>query len=261
MKKKFLCFFGHFQSKVQNQSNLPPTLPSNPPPFIPSPPEPPEPHEPPPPVLPSPPPPEVPQPPPPSDVHEHCVPVAVFRQFEKDYQALEHRFRVTEAENKKLKREVNHYKTIVNEQQAGKVPKQVSDTIFKERLKPFLSETQSNMWVNNLKRPRQWSNEDYNLSEEINGLVSTKGFNAVRAHLPMPCKSALQKKFSWLSIVPGIVKPIASLVLFLQQQPNWQEKHRLVEEAFDEMKVSNLAMLDSRLECLSGPSDQAFLGM
>ena len=33
----------------------------------------------------------------------------------------------------------------------------------------------------------------------------------------------------------------------------------MISMGFDEMKVSILAELDQRLECLSGPSDEAFL--
>ena len=45
----------------------------------------------------------------------------------------------------------------------------------------------------------------------------------------------------------------------MQQQGDWKEWHKLISIAFDEMKISILAELDQRLECLSGPSDYAFL--
>ena len=100
---------------------------------------------------------------------------------------------------------------------------------------------------------------DFNNSAQIAGLVSKKGYEVVRGHLRAPSRRTIQRGFSWLSILPGIIKPIKSLIEFLQQQGDWESWYNLISIAFDEMKVDILAELDQRLECLSGPSDYAFL--
>ena len=90
-------------------------------------------------------------------------------------------------------------------------------------------------------------------------MASKKGYEVVRGHLRGPSKRTVQKAFSWYNIVPGIIKPIVSLLKFQQNQESWTPEFNLISMAYDEMKVSCLAELDQRLECLSGPSDQAFL--
>ena len=96
--------------------------------------------------------------PPPSDLHDECVPLSVFNELIKDYEALENRLKATLAENRALRKSEQYYKNLVQHQREGNVSKQTSDIIFKKRLQPFLTETQSHVWVNNLKRPRQWQN-------------------------------------------------------------------------------------------------------
>ena len=96
--------------------------------------------------------------PPPADFHADCVPLAIFNELKKDYEALENRFKATLAENRALRKSEKYYKEIAENQRQGNVSKQTSDIIFKKRLEPFLTETQSHVWVNNLKRPREWKN-------------------------------------------------------------------------------------------------------
>ena len=98
-----------------------------------------------------------------------------------------------------------------------------------------------------------------NNAAEISGLVSKKGYEVVRGHLRGPSRRTVQKAFSFYNILPGIIKPIVSLIKFQQQQETWQPEFNLISMAYDEMKVSCIGELDQRLECLSGPSDQAFL--
>ena len=162
------------------------------------------------------PPKELPEPPPtpplaPSDIHDKCVPVQIFQGLESDYQALENRLKSVMAENRVLRKSVEYYKTLSNAQREGDLPKKTSDLIFKKRLQPFMTETKANMWVKNLKRPRQWEAEDLNVGAEIASHVSKKGYDIVRGHLHGPSRRTLQKRFSWLSITPGIIKPISKL--------------------------------------------------
>ena len=155
----------------------PPAL-SPPPPYVPPNPQstPPTPSIPAP-LAPPPQPPDVPAPPPtaPADLHEFCVPVSVFNDFMEGYRALENRLKSTIIENRLLKQSADYYRDITHAQRDGNVPKRTSDLIFKKRLEPFLTETQSNVWVKNLKRPRKWKNEGvyYFLSEYLESRVTS----------------------------------------------------------------------------------------
>ena len=162
---------------------------------------------------------EPPEPPPspptpplaPSDIHEKCVPVEIFQGLESDYQALENRFRSVQAENRVLRKSVQYYKTLSNAQREGDLTKKTSDLVFKKRLQPFMTETRANMMVKNLKRPRQWEAEDLNVGAEIAYHVGKKGYDIVRPHIHGPSRRTIEKRFSWLSITPGIIKPISKL--------------------------------------------------
>ena len=158
-----------FKEVASAEQPLPIPPPSPPsallPPFVPpNPPNPPSPlPQTPLPLTPQPPstPPDVPAPPPtaPADLHEFCVPVSVFNDFMEGYRALENRLKSTIIENRLLKQSADYYRDITHAQRDGNVPKRTSDSIFKKRLEPFLTETQSNVWVKNLKRPHKWKNE------------------------------------------------------------------------------------------------------
>ena len=154
----------------------------------------------------SPPPPDPPSAP--SDIHESCVPLTIFKGLEADYEALERRLKSVQAENRILKQSADYYRGLVHEQRDGKVPKRTSDIIFKKRLEPFVTETRAHVMVNNLKRPRQWAAEDLNAAGEILSHVSKKGFDIVQKHTGGPCRDTVKRGFSWLSIMPGIIKPI-----------------------------------------------------
>ena len=170
MQNPFKELASAYQPLQMPPPSPPPAL-SPPPPYVPNPQS-----TPPAPLTPPPQPPDVPAPPPtaPADLHESCVPASVFNNFMKDYKVLENRFKATEIENRLLKQQLDYYREICHAQRDGDVPKRTSDLIFKKRLEPFLTETQSRVWVKNLKRPRKWKNEGvyYFLSEYLESRVT-----------------------------------------------------------------------------------------
>ena len=128
---------------------------------------------------------------------------------------MENRLKSVLAENRQLRKSLEYYKHLSEAQKEGDLPKKTEDLIFKKRLLPFMSETRTNVWVKNLKRPRQWEAEDLNMAAEIASHTSKKGYDVVRGHLNVPCRRTIQKRFSWLSIVPGIIPQIGRFTRFL----------------------------------------------
>ena len=144
----------------------------------------------------------------PTDIHANCVPQEIYQEFWSGYQATEKRLKSVLAENRLLRKQLQYYKDLSEAQKNGDLPKKTEDLIFKKRLLPFMTETRANVWVKNLKRPREWEAEDLNVAAEIASHTSRKGFEVVRGHLNVPCRRTIQKRFSWLTIVPGIIKQI-----------------------------------------------------
>ena len=77
----------------------------------------------------------------------------------------------------------------------------------------------------------------------------------------MPALSTIRKRYSFVAIVPGYIKPIIEYLSFLKQQPNWTPNDALCSITYDEVHLSNLAQFDTKLGRCVGPHKCALLLM
>ena len=91
------------------------------------------------------------------------------------------------------------------------------------------------------------------------GAVSKKALKVVRKNHALPCQTTVQKHVGFLYIVPGYIVQNIEYIRFLQSQPWWSDADAFVSYSFDDIKLSTLALLDPKLDCLRGPQEYAFL--
>ena len=91
------------------------------------------------------------------------------------------------------------------------------------------------------------------------GARSKKALGIVRKKYALPSQTTVQKHVGFLYIVPGYIVQNIEYIRFLQSQPGWSLADGRISFSFDDIKVSTLALLDPKLQCLRGPHEYALL--
>ena len=139
--------------------------------------------------------------------------------------------------------------------------KKFREDITKQRMieNGHFSETQVNVYLrydkekNPHPRSRKWSSKDLLLAKQIQS-IGTKALEFARINLgvPLPSETCLYEKFKFMKIERGYVKP--SILYLKSLMPRLSPSERLGAIKFDEMKIKETAIYDSRLDCLFGPN-------
>ena len=99
-------------------------------------------------------------------------------------------------------------------------------------------------------RSKLWSNSDYRNAMELR-CISSHGLKFVRENIcPLPAYITLCKKFSFMHLIPGFMKP---MMLYLSKTlPKNDPKKNLFMILFDEVKITNKGQLDRKLDMIIG---------
>ena len=73
--------------------------------------------------------------------------------------------------------------------------------------------------------------------------------------IPQPSTSSLQKRFSFISLCPGIIQPTVKYFIKIMDKMTPEEK--IIGGCFDEINTQNRADLDSRFDAIVGPAKNA----
>ena len=105
-------------------------------------------------------------------------------------------------------------------------------------------------------RSRKWTKQDLLNSKKLLGQCGKKSLRLVREMgFPLPSESTCYDRFKFLKVDRGFVKP--SLLYLESIMPRLPLREQIASVKFDEIKLSNLALYDARLDAISGPNNYA----
>ena len=99
-------------------------------------------------------------------------------------------------------------------------------------------------------RSKKWTNADYCSAMELR-CTGVKSLNYVRKNLlPLPAYPTLCKKFAFMHLTPGFLKPMMAYLSKIL--PLKEKSKRACMLLFDETKVTNRGHLDKKLDMVIG---------
>lgn len=100
---------------------------------------------------------------------------------------------------------------------------------------------------------KNWTKNDFLVAKQLYGLRA-KSLEFVRktAGLPLPSERTIREKFKFMKVNRGYATP--ALVYLKNLMPRILENEKLCALKFDEMKISESAIYDSRLDAVLGPN-------
>ena len=88
---------------------------------------------------------------------------------------------------------------------------------------------------------------------------SKKAYEGFKKFKPGPGLSTLRKEQSDIFVQEGFIEAIKPFLIHMQQQPGWTFADSLCSLSFDEIKLLNIAMFDSKTQSVVGPNSYGLL--
>ena len=160
-------------------------------------------------------------------------------------------------ENQALRLKLEKSKETIVALRSGNLPEPLKNRIVKDKLKGSFSVSQLDWMLSKKKRSRICNLTSVDLSKAMRlRCASTKAYKLVRKeHVPLPGLSTLNRKFEFMHVAPGIIKPM--VVYFRQVCPTKSARWKLGVTAFDEMAIENISDIDRYLDMTVGPGKSA----
>ena len=159
---------------------------------------------------------------------------------------------------KKLKHQVQLLKNQNASLRSGNLPEAVKNRVVAEKLKGKFTPAQISQIISKKtkKRCMKWKEEDYNLGYKFRFLPK-KQYNALRKkhNFPLPGISTIDKKFQFVHLSPGFIKP--SLEFLKKKVLSLKESEKVIGICFDEIFIDNVVEIDQILDQAIGPAKNA----
>ena len=159
---------------------------------------------------------------------------------------------------KKLQRQVQLLKNQNASLRSGKLPEVVKNRVVTEKLKGKFTPAQISQIISKKpqKRCMKWKEEDYNLGYKFR-FLPRKQYNALRKQhsFPLPGISTIDKKFQFVHLSPGYIKP--TLEFLKKKVLSLKESEKVIGICFDEISIDNVVEIDRILDQAIGPAKNA----
>ena len=141
--------------------------------------------------------------------------------------------------------------------------KNLKNKIVKQELlgKGYFSAAQVSVILRNVKDSkttvysRHWTNEDLLKARRLMSIRGAALDYVRQIGFPLPCKRTCQKKFGFLNVVCGLIKP--AIIYLRDLIPRLKLSEQLGALSFDEVKIKESAVHDVKLDAFLGPNNYA----
>ena len=159
---------------------------------------------------------------------------------------------------KKLRHQVQLLKNQNASLRSGKLPEVVKNRVVTEKLKGKFTPAQISQIISKKtqKKCMKWTEEDYNLGYKYR-FLPRKQYNALRTqhNFPLPGISTIDKKFQFVHLSPGYIKP--TLEFLKKKALSMKESEKVIGICFDEIFIDNVVEIDRILDQAIGPAKNA----
>ena len=171
--------------------------------------------------------------------------------------AMQKNLDLIEESEGRWKKRANELQLNIIDMKSGQLPKYVKEAVTREMLAGQFSEASIDFFLS--KKPKRASTK-WDKRDLRNGwrllLKGRKAFDHVRTEHPflVPSHTLLQKKFGFLSTLPGVIKPIYVYIkVHLSHTDKWKNGlASLLAICFDEVYLRKMGLYDSKFDMILG---------
>ena len=147
-------------------------------------------------------------------------------------------------------------KNTISDYKEGKLPKHTKREVVHEALKGHFGPGQIDIFLSEKPRKftKKYTTKNYHDAMSLRNIGGVKSLSLVRDLVPLPSLTSLQRKFSFMSLLPGYIREIRIYIAtHLSKLDSWKNGNgNLGVIAFDEVHNRKIGMYYAKYDLIVG---------